>query len=214
MARWVVYRTADGEMLRHGYVSAADDLGTVQADETAVQDTTVFEPDRLYQWSGSAFDEVGPKTKVVFFASSTRAGTSDLAIAAGPSWTLLERVFTTTGFFTRDATAYANAIGLIETTGGTVELRIVEDPGHDIGGGVFEYDGTEDRVLTDNGGAGFYTLPDSSGVYRAHDIKSDVALTLDDHQCEYRLEARLGTATSANARAPSMALMEQHGPSS
>jgi hypothetical protein len=119
----------------------------------------------------------------------------------------------TTGFFTRNGSgAFANAVGMIETTGGTAEIRIVEDPGHDSGGGVWEYTGADDRVLTNNGGAGFYTLANSSGVYRAIDIESDQALTLNDHQIEYRLEVRLGTATSATVRAPSIALLERRGP--
>lgn len=212
MPRWVIYETAGGAMRRHGHVAVADDLGAVAGDETAVEDATIFDPERVYTWNGSSFDDAGPKIGVAFHASSTRADSADVAI--GASWTVVERTFTTAGFFTRNAAnAFANAVGLIEATGGTVEIRICEDSGHDIGGGVFEYDGTDDTVLTDNGGAGFHTIPDSSGVFRAFDIVSDVALTLTDQQCEYRLEARLGGAASATVRAPSVALLERRGPS-
>lgn len=59
MPRWTIRRTSDGELLRHGHVAVANGLGTVTADETAVEDTKIFDGKRRYQWDGDSFEDAG-----------------------------------------------------------------------------------------------------------------------------------------------------------
>ena len=212
MPRWVVYRNADGLVLRSGRVANAADLGALDTEtEEAVEDSTPFDPSRIYAWTGEVFADVGPRMGVSFYASSTRADTASAPI--GADWTIVERTFTKAAFFSRnDQGLFANAIGMVEATGGSVLVRMMEDPGHE-NGGARHYDGTDDRNLTASAGegAGHYTIEDTGGEWVALDIHSDQPLTLADHHSEFRLEMKLGTASAGTVRAPSFGLMEAHG---
>jgi hypothetical protein len=211
MSRWAIYRTATGQLLRYGYVAAAADLGAPDADESSVEIDESIDlcPSKIYAWNGSAFIEAGPATAVAFHASSTRANADESDLTA--SWITVERVLTKVRFFAKNAQGiFVNAIGQVQADGGTVLLRVIEDPGHESGG-VRYYDTSDDHNLTDRSGVGYIEISDTGGDWTAFDFHSDQPLNLDDHHSEYRLEAKLGSATSGKIRAPSIGLLEAHG---
>jgi hypothetical protein len=209
--RWAIYRTADGLIQRHGLVDSADALGAPSAEEAAVEVADDLDPGRNYVWDGAECVDVGERLGVKFQASSTRADASEVALTS--EWATMERTFTKALFFSRNPGLFCNGIGQVEATGGTVLIRMIEDPGHENGGPPRHYTGEDDRNITDVEGVGYFEIADTGGEWVALDIHSDQPLTLEDHHSEYRLEAKLGTATSGKVRAPTLGLLEARGKS-
>lgn len=65
MPRYVIYRTVGGRMLRNGWAASAEDLGLDPGTETGIENNTVFDPIRAYDWNGSAFVDAGVALKGV-----------------------------------------------------------------------------------------------------------------------------------------------------
>lgn len=164
---------------------------TTEGDVCTIEFPSDLPTNQEANLTGSVTAHNGVETAIKFHASSTLIGGSEGAVTGNPDWQVMGGVVTNTGFFTPNL---ANVLGRLtlqaKTTGGEVEIQIVEN------------NGVSDVVAN----TAPFVIPDTGGAWQTFKFLTNVPPRAGDNV--FRLEARLTTASAGALRFFTISMLE------
>jgi hypothetical protein len=185
--------------LRAGSYSAGVECMGVQARKLSINGVVYYHTEVAFSGTPIAADQTEVESLIAVhdgqppvdavFVSSSKVVSGEKAIQS-TSWETLGGVVTSPSYFVPDLSeVFARIVGSAKTTGGTIELRFVEE------------NGSGDTVLHSSA----WEVSDTSGAWAPISFTTNVAPTEGTYA--YRLDGKLGTASSASVRFMSASLL-------